>query len=315
MRIKSIFFMLVCFLLSGLTLPAIACPPFDCGDCRTWNAETETCDWDCDTGYCCEDDSCVSSCPGCKTCDGEHCQDDNNECSTCKECDDGNCVLKSTSECDVDSDCTGPCHNGCSSCSCVDDNSQCSTCQECDNGDCVLKSTSECNVNSDCETEEHCENCKCECDSGSCWEVDTVSPSSEVCEDCSSFTSGCVGLVEIIPFSYQIWVEVAPGGYGYCKNPTKIETVGTLNECTEDWDVTQIVACAAESVLCGSLCSTTPWYVCVACLVLEGIDCALDGLCVFVEDCIPGDAVTYVDKNVVDFGGEFGDFRKCGSSS
>ena len=102
MRIKSILLLLVCFLLYGLTVPTISCPPGDCDDCEIWNEETKMCDWRCSTGQCCENDTCVGSCPGCKSCVSNYCEDNDDNCSTCKECCDGDCVLKSTSECDND---------------------------------------------------------------------------------------------------------------------------------------------------------------------------------------------------------------------
>jgi hypothetical protein len=120
MRIKSILLLLVCFLLYRLNVPAIACPPGDCDDCETWNAETKMCDWLCSTGQCCENDTCVSSCPGCKSCVSNYCEDNDDNCSTCKECCDGDCVLKSTSECDVSSEGT-----------------DCETYEHCDNCECV----------------------------------------------------------------------------------------------------------------------------------------------------------------------------------
>ena len=47
------------------------------------------------------------------------CINDDSKCSTCKECNGGDCVLKPTSECDVDSDCDPSEH--CENCNCVCD--------------------------------------------------------------------------------------------------------------------------------------------------------------------------------------------------
>jgi len=88
MRIKIILLLQVCFLLAGLTMPVVACPPPDCDDCETWDPETETCDPDCSSGQCCQDDSCVDTCSGCYKClDGS--------CEPCKCWDDGNPITGS----------------------------------------------------------------------------------------------------------------------------------------------------------------------------------------------------------------------------
>lgn len=106
MRIKSILLLLVCFLLSGLTMPAIACPPPYCGSCCHWvstgpgpsdgycdlnlgaecgdcqggcynpcnNCVSCSCEWDCSpTQYCCTDsgDYCCESSETC--CEGSCC--------------------------------------------------------------------------------------------------------------------------------------------------------------------------------------------------------------------------------------------------
>jgi hypothetical protein len=110
--------------------------------------------------------------------------------------------------------------------------------------------------------------------------------------------------------SYTRWIVATTEGY--CKDPKKQVTVGHIYECTEDWNATQIIKCAAESVLCGHLCTSAPWWACVACLVLEGIDCALDGVCTFVEDCVRGDEIIPIERDVVDYEGDWGNFQKCG---
>ena len=74
------------------------------------------CDWRCSTGQCCENDTCVGSCPGCKSCVSNYCEDNDDNCSTCKECCDGDCVLKSTSECDNDEWRPSPAPTGTISC-------------------------------------------------------------------------------------------------------------------------------------------------------------------------------------------------------
>ena len=106
MKIKSIIAVLICSLLSfSLTAPSIACPPPDCGDCYTWNSETEECEWDCTTGQCCDDGVCVDNCDAenceecvagdCEVCGGDtskFCCDGNCCISNCEVCVEGNCV-------------------------------------------------------------------------------------------------------------------------------------------------------------------------------------------------------------------------------
>ena len=119
MMIKSILLLLVCFLLAILTMSAAACPPGDCDDCETWNEETKTCDWDCNTGWCCENDTCVSSCPGCKSCVSNYCEDDDSQCTNCERCSGGSCV-------DVGGcDCTGGCCASCCGACCESEDDEC----------------------------------------------------------------------------------------------------------------------------------------------------------------------------------------------
>lgn len=161
MRIRTIpFHPIIFLLLSCLAMPAIACPPPLCGDCETWNPETEVCDWDCSPGKCCEDDGCVSTCPGCKNCVSNHCEDDDDECSTCKECVDGDCVLKATSECDVDSDCDPGQH--CENCQCCTElGGACEQDAQCCSGICGPIGCGNCKSDSDCAECEVCFNGFC----------------------------------------------------------------------------------------------------------------------------------------------------------
>jgi hypothetical protein len=93
MRTQSILTLLACFVLSGLTMPAVACPPGDCDDCETWNPETETCDWDCTADQCCDGGSCVDDCPTGECCDEGNCEPmemdslTSNKASACIGCD------------------------------------------------------------------------------------------------------------------------------------------------------------------------------------------------------------------------------------
>jgi len=296
MRIKSILLLLVCFLLSCLTVPVIACLP-DCDDCETWNPETETCESDCSTGQCCEDDDCVSTCPGCKSCDGEYCYDDDENCSTCKECDDGDCVLKSTSECDVASDCTGECHNGCSSCSCVNDDSKCSICKRCDEGNCVLKTTSECDVDSDCDPDQYCYLCDCRCNDCYAWEYvpeNYLTP----CPACDNDEGGCYSDFFWIQDGHDIFGGGPPssGEMGLCDNPTKTEVVGYHIFCVDyDTDVDEVIETVislgidlSTYVDCGACVATlgeaiSSCFKCIMGLIVDEI--IEDSPCIWVEGC------------------------------
>lgn len=132
MRIKSIQLLLVCFLVFGLTIPSISCPPPDCGSCCYWEGPV----------------------PGgsCQLIPGTNCGD----CSGCSSC--YSCVIcwcQCTSECCQNSDCTGECHNGCSNCSCVDDQSKCTKeCHTCSDGSCE-------DDNTKCGTNQCCDNGTC----------------------------------------------------------------------------------------------------------------------------------------------------------
>ena len=101
MKIKSIIAVLICSLLSfSLTAPSIACPPPDCGDCYTWNSETEECEWDCSSGQtccsgtCCDSDDCCND-EICCTGDSDKCCTDADSgaycCGTNETCCEGVC--------------------------------------------------------------------------------------------------------------------------------------------------------------------------------------------------------------------------------
>jgi|GEM_PF-7113169 len=141
---------------------AIACPPPPCGDCKTWNTETEVCDSDCNTSQCCDNDSCVDDCPTGSCCD-DTC------CGATQCCDDGSCVTT--------------CPGECKTCSifgvCEDDDSECSSvdCEDCNNGTCEdrcpalgehcwLAMCVQCRDILDCDLCEDCVNyqCKHPCD-------------------------------------------------------------------------------------------------------------------------------------------------------
>jgi hypothetical protein len=195
--------------------------------------------------------------------------------------------------------------------SCCNNQTCCNTdnCYKCQGSNCVSEcdpDTQYCCGGTCCSNDNCCTNGQC---LSTCWTPESVPASAEVCPDCSGFFTGCEGIIEVIN-GYSEWGSADSGEVGWCKNPTKLETVGFLFECTEDWKVSQIVACAAESAACAYVCSSAPWWACVACLVYEGIDCALEGMCSFVEDCIPGDALQPVERQVIDTGADWGDSCK-----
>ncbi len=137
--------------------------------------------------------------------------------------------------------------------------------------------------------------------------IETVPESGQVCPDCSGFIEGCEGLVTFI-YGYNKWRFALSGEEGWCNNPTKTVPVGAIVKCTENWSAFAITKCASESGLCAYACSTGPTWACVACLVLAGADCALDGVCAFVEKCEPSqnpDDTTPIEKQVVDYAGNF----------
>ena len=115
MRIKSILFLLVCFLLScSFTLPLLACECDPaCEGCQT-----------CEARVCVDDES---KCPGeCDTCDDGTCTDHDYECNwrLCQTCNDGECEDRCPAlgkYCNYD---TGMCEE------CVID-SHCELCYEC----------------------------------------------------------------------------------------------------------------------------------------------------------------------------------------
>jgi len=149
MKIRSITFFLICLLLAILTIPAIACPPPPCPDCKTWNPETEVCDWDCATGQCCYNDSCVDNCSGCQSCVNDYCEDNDDNCDGCRSCEGGWCntdddkcdgceICNPDGICEDDDDnclSSGPCKT-CVDSVCEDDDTKCSGCKTCDGGSC-----------------------------------------------------------------------------------------------------------------------------------------------------------------------------------
>ena len=90
-------------------------------------------------------------------------------------------------------------------------------------------------------------------------------------------------------------------------------TVGYIYECAEVYDEDLFAVCAA---IIGAACyypCQAGWKQCAACIVGVGAACAFpDGICTFVEDCVPGDVLMPVERDVVDNDGDWGNFQKCG---
>jgi len=144
MKIKSILLLLFCFLLPVLAMPAIACPPPDCGDCCYWvstgpgpndgyceldiGAECGdcagcspcyscvncSCVWDCSTGQtccngsCCNSGNCCNSTTCCSNYDDVCCTDSGSYCcDSGKTCCQGNCC--NPGQCCVDGECSSTC--------------------------------------------------------------------------------------------------------------------------------------------------------------------------------------------------------------
>jgi len=216
MRTQSILFLLLLgsFLLScGFTMPAMACPPPDCGSCCyfVWigpepsygvcvpNVGAEcgdckacspcnscvscSCEWDCTPGQCCSGGTCVSSCPTGECCDDGVCV---SACPGLECCSGGTCVTSCpTGQCCDDGTCETSCDGACESCmfgTCMNDQEKCpGTCDLCVSGECMdfdVLCTEDCKkcVDGDCVYS---------CSSGQCCSGDTCvtsCPSGGCCD-------------------------------------------------------------------------------------------------------------------------------------
>lgn len=141
MRIRTIPFHLIIFLLLySLTLPAVACPPPDCGDCCHWEGPVPGGSCQLNTGAECGD---CAGCSGeCKSCNSCSCEDDNSKCGG--EC--GNCVNGVCDGCNANNceECKfGLCVTRCDFTKCEACNGsgtcvyQCTACQICSSPICV----------------------------------------------------------------------------------------------------------------------------------------------------------------------------------
>ena len=310
---KWIAVLLTSVLLFRLTVPAIACPPLQCPDCTYEHY-----------GECVPYGDCWGGCPSCESCVECYCDCiaecgcEGKTCPTCESC--VACSCECTAECGCEGKtCSGCCT--CQNCSCEPDNGECGNCQECNaNCDCVKKAGAECEDNSDCEPEEYCcvwpPNCECYCDVGSCWEMRYFPALEEECDECEGPLTHCVDIVEIRA-AYTTWVAATIEGY--CKDPKKQVTVGHMYQCKPDWDLGEIEQCVGHSMICHYICHAAihsghplALAACALCLVDEAIACASGGICTFVEDCVQGDEVMPIERDVLDYQGDWGNYRTCG---
>lgn len=223
MKIQSVISFLACLLLSLLSVPAIACPPPDCGDCKEWDEVTQQCEWkygaECETS---------GDCPTC-----EHCIDCKCECIAECGCGGKSCYYGYPSCCFclfcmcVETPCSGECET-CVACVCDDDQSKCdfppNECWSCIDGSCQSdqsKCTGECEtcVESTClDDDDKCdtENCE-ECTAGSC--ANKCSPSEPYCCDgeCSSLcwktSTTPASIQQSCPDCKNIALDHCPGEY------------------------------------------------------------------------------------------------------
>jgi hypothetical protein len=266
-------------------------PPPNCGECCIWNFNLKKC-VSIGCGICCDciNCECVPKLNGCQPC--YKCVD----CS-CEPCSSYNCESCINGKCKV--------CNGDPNLICCDYGVCCNTkeCYECGSipGTCKNK----CDPNTEfCCDGTCCTNGRC-CIDGECrvecWKVKTVPKyDSEGCPDC---VTCCVGDVTHIQ-SYDIWVLTSGSESGFCKNPS-IEnyTVGYDYQCTEDWDVSQILACAISA---GITCSVTNIPGCISAILSTGVLCGHEGICGFVDDCIEGDQIHPKLDDIVDPNGDKG---------
>lgn len=310
MKTKPAIMFLSCLVLFYiLSMPVVACPPPPPPPPPGCHPPCDPCCEDCVNGRCVVDkcwrwweSCCCGKCYGfetqyccnCKICEMEdyHGQCCNNECCNDGCCDDKTCYDPNTKHCCID-----------------EDGHTCNDNETCCDGDCCDNLTQKCcdDIGGDndgycCSENQCCNNGEC---SNNCWTIENVPAYAEVCPDCQPLITGCEGIIEIRNGYYE-WRPAGSGEGGWCKNPTKPETVGFLFECTEDWDLDLLAVCSASVALCVYACETHP-YVCAACLVLQGAACVLEGgICTFVDTCTPVDAIQPVEKDVIDTGADWG---------
>ncbi|MCA9859779.1 MAG: hypothetical protein KC438_08660, partial [Thermomicrobiales bacterium] len=182
-----------------------------------------------DTPKCCAGDTCIpesgccsdEECPGCQTCQGHICVDDNTQCAGCLDCANAQCVTNNANcadgnactqdICATDGNCSNPFY--CSSDSCCDDGNAC-THNVCDTGSGVCSYNFDCRLGSgccngnpagpDCNSAGQCftncsdigESCSSRpCCSGDCWDVGA----GDICFVCFPDGTPCLALSATIP--------------------------------------------------------------------------------------------------------------------
>ena len=341
MRMKTILLLLVCFLLSGLHLPTIACPHPDCGSCCYWvstgpepddgycelmpgadcgdcadcpscySCESCFCLWDCTNpfatccnGTCCNSGNCCDSTTCCPNSDDICCTDSGSYCcESGKTCCQGNCCDPDECEECVDGACEYQCDN---------------LCEVCDDGECGLKLTAECVTDSDCdEILEHCYLCKCICYDCYAWEY-VPENYFDPCPECDNEEGGCYSSVFWIQDGYDRFTGGSPptGEMGLCDNPTKIEQVGYHIYCVDyDTDVDKIVEIVVDLGLdlstyvdCGACVLTKNPSSCYKCIIDLIIGEIIDSSpCLWVDGCEhcydwDENCSTPIEVDVVDWG-------------
>lgn len=176
MRIKSILFMLVCFLLFGLAMSAIACPPPDCGDCCHWVSTGP----DPEDGYCT-----LNTGAECGDCQGG-CY---NPCNNCVSC---SCVWDCTPTqfccndtcCNAGQNCCGGscCSNTCCNNVCCSAGQICCNNTCCDPDDCCNNEIC-CNSGDTCCTDSGAGDAYCCAGGKTCCDKACCDPATEKCCD------------------------------------------------------------------------------------------------------------------------------------
>ena len=241
MRIKSTLLLLVCLLLSGLTLPSMACPSPDCGSCCYWISTGP----DPNDGYCelipgadCGDCSGCSPCNSCIACLCVW------ECSPGATCCNGSCCSNTCCNgvcCSAGQNCCGGscCSNACCDGTCCTEFESCCGytccnigCQECISPgicvDCYTDYSSECSwtsppVQSGCPGQTVDDLSCSPLDIGkTChWETtDNIKLWNDACPCCTLDTTPCV---ELTPWKCGNKYQITMGWVCHCDE----ESIGT----------------------------------------------------------------------------------------
>ncbi|MBW8000992.1 MAG: hypothetical protein FVQ80_03100 [Planctomycetes bacterium] len=110
---------------------------------------------------------------------------------------------------------------------------------------------------------------------------------------------GCVGSAAVTP-SYETCLNVGVGSGEHVICNETLQPVGYLYSCTEDWDVTKLLWCAAQGAWCVVECSISGFDPATCANCLAGVSDCCSGscaICDFIESCDPSDPIeleTYV---------------------